>query len=154
MHFKFIKITNHQLCILIFTRWTIKARVSNKSGVRTWSNSRGEGKLFSMDLVDMSGEIRCTAFRDQCDKFYDMIEVGKVRRSKHIDQIQFHFGSNNYAGGSLKVSINLWALSIKILHKYVKESSSAFCNQSKFQSSVTSLSTKQLVCDGHAAQCS
>ena len=53
-------------------------RVSNKSGVRTWSNSRGEGKLFSMDLVDMSGEMRCTAFRDQCDKFYEMIEIGKV----------------------------------------------------------------------------
>ena len=60
-------------------RWTIKVRVSNKSGVRTWSNSRGEGKLFSMDLVDQSGEIRCTAFREQCDKFYDMVEIGKVR---------------------------------------------------------------------------
>lgn len=59
-------------------RWVIKARVVNKSTIRTWSNSRGEGKLFSMDLVDESGEIRCTAFRDQCDKFYDMIEVISV----------------------------------------------------------------------------
>ncbi|XP_038058946.1 replication protein A 70 kDa DNA-binding subunit-like isoform X3 [Patiria miniata] len=59
-------------------RWTIKARVSNKSSVRTWSNSRGEGKLFSMDLCDQSGEIRATAFKEQCDKFYDLIEVGKV----------------------------------------------------------------------------
>nr|XP_033324078.1 replication protein A 70 kDa DNA-binding subunit [Megalopta genalis] len=59
-------------------RWVIKARVISKSNIRTWSNSRGEGKLFSMDLVDESGEIRCTAFRDQCDKFYDMLEVGKV----------------------------------------------------------------------------
>ncbi|XP_014215325.1 replication protein A 70 kDa DNA-binding subunit [Copidosoma floridanum] len=59
-------------------RWVIKARVANKSPIRTWSNSRGEGKLFSMDLLDESGEIRCTAFRDQCDKFYDMIEIGKV----------------------------------------------------------------------------
>ena len=31
-----------------------------------------------MDLVDESGEIRATAFKDQCDKFYDMIEIGKV----------------------------------------------------------------------------
>ena len=53
----------------------IKARIVSKSAIRTWSNSRGEGKLFSMDLVDESGEIRCTAFRDQCDKFYDMLEV-------------------------------------------------------------------------------
>lgn len=59
-------------------RWTIKVRVTNKSDIRTWSNSRGEGKLFSMDLVDQSGEIRATAFKDQCDKFYDMVEKGKV----------------------------------------------------------------------------
>ncbi|KZC11216.1 Replication protein A 70 kDa DNA-binding subunit [Dufourea novaeangliae] len=58
--------------------WVIRARVVSKSAIRTWSNSRGEGKLFSMDLVDESGEIRCTAFRDQCDKFYEMLEIGKV----------------------------------------------------------------------------
>jgi replication factor A1 len=56
-------------------KWVIKARVTSKSAVRTWSNARGEGKLFSMDLTDESGEIRATAFKDQCDKFYDMIEV-------------------------------------------------------------------------------
>jgi len=59
-------------------RWVIKARVTNKPPIRTWSNSRGEGKLFSIDLLDDSGEIRCTAFRDACDKFYDMIEVCTV----------------------------------------------------------------------------
>ncbi|XP_077271809.1 replication protein A 70 kDa DNA-binding subunit-like [Temnothorax americanus] len=59
-------------------RWVIKVRVTNKSPIRTWSNSRGEGKLFSMDLIDESGEIRCTAFKDQCDKFYDTIEPGNV----------------------------------------------------------------------------
>lgn len=53
----------------------IKARVTSKSPVRTWANARGEGKLFSIDLVDESGEIRATAFKEQCDKFYDMIEV-------------------------------------------------------------------------------
>ncbi|XP_063873516.1 replication protein A 70 kDa DNA-binding subunit-like isoform X2 [Scylla paramamosain] len=59
-------------------RWTICARVTNKSGIRTWSNSRGEGKLFSMDLLDETGEIRATAFNNEVDKFYDMIEVDKV----------------------------------------------------------------------------
>ncbi|KPI94468.1 Replication protein A 70 kDa DNA-binding subunit [Papilio xuthus] len=59
-------------------KWVIKARVMNKSGIRTWSNARGEGKLFSMDLCDDSGEIRATAFKNECDKFYDMIEVDKV----------------------------------------------------------------------------
>lgn len=59
-------------------KWTIKARVTNKSDIRRWSNSRGEGHLFSMDLIDSSGEIRATAFKEQCDKYYNMIEVGKL----------------------------------------------------------------------------
>lgn len=56
-------------------KWVIKARVTAKSAIRTWSNAKGEGKLFSMDLMDESGQIRVTAFRDLVDKFYDMIEV-------------------------------------------------------------------------------
>ncbi|XP_076306238.1 replication protein A 70 isoform X2 [Tachypleus tridentatus] len=59
-------------------KWTIRARVTNKTPIKTWSNSRGEGKLFSMDLLDESGEIRATAFKEACDKFYDMIEINKV----------------------------------------------------------------------------
>lgn len=59
-------------------KWTIRARVINKAPVRTWHNARGEGKLFSMDLIDESGEIRATAFNNECDKFFDMIEVNKV----------------------------------------------------------------------------
>ncbi len=57
------------------SRWTVKVRVTNKSDIRTWSNSRGEGKLFSLDMMDETGEIRATAFNAECDKFYHMIEV-------------------------------------------------------------------------------
>lgn len=49
--------------------------MTNKSPIRTWSNSKGEGKLFSIDLLDESGEIKATGFRDAVDKFYDMIQV-------------------------------------------------------------------------------
>ncbi|XP_058467652.1 replication protein A 70 kDa DNA-binding subunit [Malaya genurostris] len=59
-------------------KWVIKARVMSKSAIRSWSNAKGEGKLFSMDIMDESGEIRVTAFKEQCDKYYDMIEVDKV----------------------------------------------------------------------------
>lgn len=59
-------------------KWVIKARVTAKSPIRTWSNAKGEGKLFSMDLMDESGEIRATAFREMCEKYYDLIEVDKV----------------------------------------------------------------------------
>ncbi|KAE8751185.1 hypothetical protein FOCC_FOCC002013 [Frankliniella occidentalis] len=59
-------------------KWVIKARVTGKTNKRSWSNSKGDGTLFSFDLTDESGEIRATAFREQCEKFFDMIEVGKV----------------------------------------------------------------------------
>ncbi|XP_076272924.1 replication protein A 70 isoform X2 [Rhynchophorus ferrugineus] len=59
-------------------KWIIKARVMNKTPIKTWSNSKGEGKLFSMDLIDESGEIRLTGFRDLVDKFYDKVEIDKV----------------------------------------------------------------------------
>ena len=62
-------------------RWTIRARVSQKSSIRTWSNSRGEGKLFSMNLIDESGEIKATAFKEQVDKYYEMVEMNKVSSS-------------------------------------------------------------------------
>jgi len=59
-------------------KWTIKARVTSKGEIRTWNKASGSGKLFSMDLMDESGEIRLTAFKEQCDKFYDLTVVGKV----------------------------------------------------------------------------
>jgi len=59
-------------------RWRIRARVTVKSGIRTWSNSRGEGKLFNVNLLDDSGEIRLTGFNDQVDKYHDMLEINKV----------------------------------------------------------------------------
>ncbi|GFS15991.1 replication protein A 70 kDa DNA-binding subunit [Elysia marginata] len=59
-------------------RWRIRARVTMKSNIRTWSNSKGEGKLFNCNLLDDSGEIRMTGFKEQVDKFYDMLELNKV----------------------------------------------------------------------------
>jgi len=59
-------------------KWTIKARVRSKTDIKTWNKSTGSGKLFSMDLFDDSGEIRITAFKDQCDAFYERAVVGKV----------------------------------------------------------------------------
>ncbi|XP_069767270.1 LOW QUALITY PROTEIN: replication protein A 70 kDa DNA-binding subunit [Narcine bancroftii] len=60
------------------SKWTIRARVTNKTHIRTWSNSRGEGRLFSIELLDESGEIRATVFTEQVDKFFPLIEVNKV----------------------------------------------------------------------------
>ena len=37
-------------------KWTIKARCTTKSNIKTWHNRNGEGKLFSVNLLDDSGE--------------------------------------------------------------------------------------------------
>ena len=59
-------------------RWTICARVTSKSSIREWSNSRGQGRLFNVDLIDESGEIRATCFTDLVNKFYPLLEQNKV----------------------------------------------------------------------------
>lgn len=60
-------------------KWVIKARVQIKGDRRTFTNARGEGQLFSMDLVDESGgETRATFFNKAVDAFYDRILPGKV----------------------------------------------------------------------------
>ncbi|KAL8941616.1 MAG: hypothetical protein Q9211_001747 [Gyalolechia sp. 1 TL-2023] len=59
-------------------KWTIKARCTNKSDIKTWHNKNGEGKLFSVNLLDESGEIRGTGFNDQCDAFYELFQEGGV----------------------------------------------------------------------------
>lgn len=59
-------------------KWTIKARVSSKSDIKTWHNQSGEGKLFSVNLLDESGEIKATGFKDQVDQYYDLLQEGQV----------------------------------------------------------------------------
>ncbi|CAF3183622.1 unnamed protein product [Rotaria sp. Silwood2] len=81
-------------------KWTIKARVSNKSQIRNYQNARGPGKFFSCDLVDQSGEIRAAAFNTECDKFHSLVEVGKIyyiaRASLKPANRQFNSLNNDY----------------------------------------------------------
>ena len=59
--------------------WTIKARVTAKSQLRTFTNDRGNGKVFSVDLLDKDGgEIKGSFFNAGADKFFNEIEAGKV----------------------------------------------------------------------------
>ncbi|KAL2140442.1 hypothetical protein VTI28DRAFT_3793 [Corynascus sepedonium] len=60
-------------------KWTIKVRVTSKSDIRTWHKPGGnEGKLFSVNLLDESGEIRATGFNREVDQFYDLLQEGSV----------------------------------------------------------------------------
>lgn len=59
-------------------KWTIKARVTSKSDIKTWHNKNGEGKLFSVNFLDESGEIRGTGFNEQVDALYELFQEGGV----------------------------------------------------------------------------
>mmetsp|Transcript_59561 Transcript_59561/g.118040 ORF Transcript_59561/g.118040 Transcript_59561/m.118040 type:complete len:727 (-) Transcript_59561:206-2386(-) len=59
-------------------RWRIKARVLTKSDIRRFSNARGEGQLFKIDIGDKSGEISGTFFGKAVDKYYPMLQQGQV----------------------------------------------------------------------------
>ena len=60
-------------------RWTIKARVTHKSEKKSWKNAKGEGTLFSIDLIDQDKtEIRGTFFKQACEEFFPKIAQGSV----------------------------------------------------------------------------
>ncbi|KAI0784367.1 hypothetical protein C8Q75DRAFT_779893 [Abortiporus biennis] len=80
--------------------WMIKARVTNKSDIKVWSNQRGEGKLFSVVLMDDTGEIKATGFNAAVDTLYDKFEEGKVywisKAKVQLAKKQFSTLSNEY----------------------------------------------------------
>jgi replication factor A1 len=59
-------------------RWTIKARCTHKGDVKHWHNKNGDGKLFSVNFLDESGEIRATGFGEAVDSWYDVLQEGSV----------------------------------------------------------------------------
>ncbi|KAI9353553.1 hypothetical protein BDR26DRAFT_831801 [Obelidium mucronatum] len=80
-------------------KWTIRARVVNKSDIRTYNNAKGPGQLFSVTFGDDSGEIRATGFNDVVTQFYDMLVINKVyyvsKAAIKIANKQFSGGVNN-----------------------------------------------------------
>lgn len=61
--------------------WTIKARITKKSDIRSWQNANGSGTLFSVDLLDdQNSEIKGTFFKAECEKFKDFLQEGQVYR--------------------------------------------------------------------------
>lgn len=59
--------------------FVIKARVTKKTAMKEWKNERGAGKLFSVNIIDtFSEEISVTFFKDEAEKFFPVIQEGKV----------------------------------------------------------------------------
>eukprot|EP00958_Prasinococcus_capsulatus_P024127 scaffold3734_cov425-Prasinococcus_capsulatus_cf.AAC.5 len=60
-------------------RWTIKARVTQRSEPRSWNRNGRQGRVCSVELLDEhGGEIRCTLFTEAIDKHYDVLERGNI----------------------------------------------------------------------------
>lgn len=72
------KISSIELLSPYQNNWVIKARVSFKGDIRTWQNARGSGKLFNVNFLDDSDEIRATAFNEVAEKMYEFLQEGKV----------------------------------------------------------------------------
>jgi replication factor A1 len=81
-------------------KWTIRARVTSKGDVKHWSKPTSSGKLFSVNFLDESSEIRATGFGDEVDKFYNLLQEGKVyyisKAKVVIAKKQFSNLSNEY----------------------------------------------------------
>ncbi|PQQ08901.1 replication protein A 70 kDa DNA-binding subunit A [Prunus yedoensis var. nudiflora] len=70
-------------------RWAIKARVTAKGDPRRYNNARGDGKVFSFDLLDSEGgEIRVTCFNAVLDRFYDTIEGSLKPAQKNFNHLK------------------------------------------------------------------
>lgn len=82
-------VTNISNLNMYANKWTIQARVTSKSDIRTWSNAKGEGSLFSVELLDQTQDVRATFFKEAVDKFYSFLQIGSVY---------------TFSGGRLKVA--------------------------------------------------
>jgi replication factor A1 len=61
-------------------RWRVKARVVARESIRHFTNARGEGSLFKIDIIDKDGfEMSATFFGKQSvDRFYELLRTGQV----------------------------------------------------------------------------
>lgn len=61
-------------------KWKIKAKVTRRNGVKKFKTSKGsDGEVFSIDIVDSSGEeIRCSFFNCAATKYSELIDLNKV----------------------------------------------------------------------------
>lgn len=59
-------------------KWTIKGRVTQKGDMREWNNARGSGKLFSFTIADETSDLKVTSFKEDAEKFIDVITKGKI----------------------------------------------------------------------------
>lgn len=58
--------------------YEIKGRCLSKSDIKTFTNQKGEGKLFSFILADSTGTIKLVAFSECVDMLFSLVDINKV----------------------------------------------------------------------------
>ncbi len=83
------------VCFYRFIRPSIEGQVIRKSEICKFSN--GTGKFFTFDVADLHSEIRCKAFNDIIDIFFEVIVVGQVSDVNYCSLIfKFNFIGLSY----------------------------------------------------------
>lgn len=59
-------------------RWTIRGRISNRSPLRKYQNSKGDGVVMSFEIMDDSGSIKVACFREIAERMSDLVQMGKT----------------------------------------------------------------------------
>lgn len=85
-------------------KWVIKGRCLSKSDIKKFTNQKGEGKLFSIYVVDESGSIKVSCFNETVDVFYEMFDVGKVYS---ISNGAVKMSNKKYSTATSEYEINL-----------------------------------------------
>ncbi|KAH9001416.1 replication factor-a protein [Lactarius akahatsu] len=80
--------------------WRIKVRVVQKSDIRTYSNQRGDGRLFNVTLMDDSAEIKATAWNAMVEELYEKLQENRVyfisRARVNLAKKRFSTVQNDY----------------------------------------------------------
>jgi hypothetical protein len=59
--------------------WKVKARILKKNDIKNYKTAKGEGCLFSIDIMDRNQtEISCSFFNAGCDKWFDYLNEGSI----------------------------------------------------------------------------
>ena len=71
--------------------WRIKARINKKSEKRTWKSVKGEGLVFSIDIMDCNGtEMGCTFFNKSAETYVFSGGNIKMNNQKYRFLLNFH----------------------------------------------------------------
>ncbi|KAI5176673.1 replication factor A1, partial [Pancytospora epiphaga] len=84
--------------------WMVKGRITAKTEIKTFTSAKGQGKLFSFELVDKTAQVKCVVFSENVDAFFPLVELNKVIT---INNATIRMANKKYSLGNLDYEIQL-----------------------------------------------